>query len=664
MELSKIKGVGKVTLEELHNENIYTIDDLLFSFPSSYEIYEFDNNKTLSGEYICINGICDSKPAFIKYRNNVYSVIFYLVSFNLRLKCVFFSSDYLRYKLFKGTNITLYGKYKAGAKEFYVKRVFFDDFKEKINVNYRFNNIKDYQIQKIVSNIKETGYKVEETLPLDLISKYRLYTNNELVYKAHLPNNKEEIHQINRRRKYEEFFWYSMSFSLLKAMRIKKEKAKRFIDYDFINSFKEKIGFTLTEGQEDAINDVFKDILSDYPMNRLIQGDVGSGKSIVSVISILAEIKSGYQAALMLPTEILANQQYNLLSDYFKEYGIKVDLLTSSLKKKERDKVIDDVFFGKTKVLVGTHALLSEDVKFNKLGIVVIDEQHKFGVNQRKLLLEKYKDIDALYLTATPIPRSLGLTFFGDLDISSIRTMPKGRIPVNTKIIPYNKLIQMMHFIEKKVNDGEQAYVIVPIVIENEDYDAISIEKAERMFKEELKDIPIASIHGKMKEEKKKEIMNSFYNGDLKILISTTVIEVGVNVKNATVMVILDANRFGLAQIHQLRGRVGRGEKESYCALVTDDIFNERLKALEAISDGFGIADMDFKLRGPGNYFGEEQSGFNALEYASFETDYKIYECAKEDAIKYLPDFMSGKEVSLRFNELIIENGKMGFKSN
>ena len=664
MKLSDIKGVGKATLEQLNKEGVTTIDELLFTYPNSYEVYEFDENKIFSGEYICLNAVCDTKPAFIKYRSNVYSVIFYCFVLGYRVKCIFFSSDYLRYKLFKGTSIVLYGRFKKEDNEFYVKRVFFDDFHQKINVSYKYKNIKAYQIQKIVSNIKELGYRVDETIPKELIKKYKLFSMNELVYKAHLPIEKLDIIQINRRRKYEEFFWYAMSFNILRTMRSKSEKQKRNIDMDFMKGFVDSLSFELTIGQKDAIRDVTKDILGKYPMNRLIQGDVGCGKSIVAIFAILALVTSGYQAALMLPTEILANQQYQLILDYFKKFNIKVELLTSSIKKTERNKILKGLEDGCVEVLVGTHSLIQGDVKFHKLGIAVIDEQHKFGVNQRKALIEKYPNTDALYLTATPIPRTLGLTFFGDLDITSIKTMPKGRIPVDTKIISYSKLKALMHFIEGKIMLGEQAYVVVPLVIENQDYDAIPIEKAEEMFKEELPNIPIGVVHGKMATDKKNQVMEDFKNGNIKILISTTVIEVGVNVVNATIMVILDADRFGLAQIHQLRGRVGRGLKQSYCALVTKRLDNERLKVLENTLDGFGISENDFRLRGPGNYFGEEQSGFLSLEYADFETDYKIWECAKEDADDYFPKYMNGEEKSIRFNALIIENAKNGFNSN
>nr|MCR5231902.1 DEAD/DEAH box helicase [Acholeplasmatales bacterium] len=422
--------------------------------------------------------------------------------------------------------------------------------------------------------------------------------------------------------------------------------------------------FELTKDQRLAILDIEKDITSKYPMNRLIQGDVGCGKSIVGIYAILAMFSAGYQSLLMLPTEILAIQQYNSLLTYFKNYGVNVSILTSSTKKRERDKILEDLRLGKINCLVGTHSLLNDEVKPYNLGLVVIDEQHKFGVNQRKSLIEKYRDVDAIYLTATPIPRTLGLTVFGDLDITSIKTMPEGRKIVNTKIVPFSKLNGLIKFLKQRILLGEQAYVVCPLIVENDDFDAIPVEEAKEIFDRELDGIKIDTIHGRISSDRKKEIMDSFMNNETKVLISTTVIEVGVNNPRATIMIILDANRFGLAQIHQLRGRVGRSDLQSYCALVTKKENNERLIALENINDGFGIADADFKLRGPGNYFGEEQSGFIALEYADFETDYKIWEYAKSDALAYLDDYLKGKEKSFRFDKILLDNEKVGFKSN
>ena len=664
MDLLDIKGLGKITKEELHNENINTIDELLFHFPQSYEIYEFNMDKLFTGDIVTVKGFCDSKPVLLKYRKNVYQIIFYANINGIKIKCILFSSDYIRYKLFKGIDIVLYGRYKQEEKEFLVRRIFFDDFDKKIEVNYSYKNIKAYQIQKIVKSIYSIGYQVAETLPKEIISRYKLYDINELIYKSHLPENKQDVLQINRRRKYEEFFFYAMSFHLLKSLRSKSEKDKRNIDIELVNHFIESIPFSLTQDQLKAIEDIKSDILGLYPMNRLIQGDVGCGKSIVSIIAILCELSSGYQALLMLPTEILANQQYLSVKNMLSKYGFRIELLTSSVKKKDRLEILKDFQNGHIHCLVGTHSLLSNEVIPYRLGIAVIDEQHKFGVSQRKALIEKYKDVDALYLTATPIPRTLGLTYFGDLDITSIKSMPEGRLTINTKIISYHKLNSLIKFVKERILKGEKAYVVCPLIDVNEDYDAMPVEEAYNIFSEGLDGIGVSLVHGKMSFDEKKEIMDSFNNGNTKVLVSTTVIEVGVNNPLATMMIILDADRFGLAQIHQLRGRVGRSNLQSYCALVTKKENNERLKALEEISDGFGIADIDFKLRGPGNYFGEEQSGFMGLEYADFETDYTIWEYARKDALAYLEDYLSGKEKSIRFDKIFIDNQRVGFKTN
>ena len=664
MELKSIKGIGNLTLVKLNEENINTIDELLFHYPSSYEIYEVNNEKVFSQEFCTIKGICNSNPIFLKYQRNVYSIIFYINIFNYKLKCILFSSDYLRYKLYKGVEVTLYGRYKKVNNQFVVNKVLFDDFTNKIVVNYDYKNIKSYQVQKIVNNILNMNYEISETMPKALIEKYKLYPIKTLIAKAHNPTCINDIKQIDRRRKYEEFFFYAMSFNILRSIRDKYHKKERIIDIEFLNRFINDIPFELTKDQIKAIEDIKKDILDTKPMNRLIQGDVGCGKSIVSLYAILATISSGYQALLMLPTEILANQQYISFKKYFDKYNLNINILTSSTKNKERKEILTNLLNGNINLLVGTHSLLNEEVKLKNLGLVVIDEQHKFGVNQRKTLIEKYRDVDAIYLSATPIPRTLGLTVFGDLDISSIKSMPDGRIKIDTKIISYNKLKSLIKFLRLEIEKGNQAYVVCPLINKNLDFDAISVEEVEKIFKDELEDINIKTIHSRISVDEKQKIMNEFNDGIIKVLISTTVIEVGVNNPKATMMIIMDANRFGLAQIHQLRGRVGRGNIKSYCALVTNDLENERLKALEEISDGFGIADADFRLRGPGDYFGYSQSGFNDLEYASFELDYKIWECAKSDSLAYLDDYLKGIEKSSKFDQILLDKEKVGIKTN
>ncbi|MCR5112597.1 MAG: DEAD/DEAH box helicase [Acholeplasmatales bacterium] len=388
-------------------------------------------------------------------------------------------------------------------------------------------------------------------------------------------------------------------------------------------------------------------------MNRLVQGDVGCGKTIVAVMMSLLMVKAGFQVAVMVPTEVLAGQHFSSFKEYLMKYGVNIELLTGSLKKKDRDDILYRLINNRINIIIGTHSLISDNVLFSHLGLVIIDEQHRFGVNQRIKLIDKYKDVDSMFLSATPIPRTLGLTLFKDLDMSSIKTMPDGRKPVVTKVIDQNRLKALFKSIENHLSTGEQAYIVVPLVNENEDYNYIDIKTCEGMVNEYLPDVSYEIVHGRMKARDKEIALASFKNGKVKILISTTVIEVGINVPNATMMIILNSDRFGLATLHQLRGRVGRGSLESYCMLVTNNPENERLQALEKYSSGFDVSEMDFRLRGPGDYLGEDQSGFAGLEYSDFEQDIKILICAKDDSTLYLPRFISGELKSSEFNKII-----------
>ena len=388
-------------------------------------------------------------------------------------------------------------------------------------------------------------------------------------------------------------------------------------------------------------------------MNRLVQGDVGCGKSIISIYAAYALILSGYQAAIMVPTELLANQQYASAKEILGKLGVVVELLTSSIKNKDKIDILERLKSGRINLIIGTHSLIEDNVIFDNLGIVIIDEQHKFGVKQRQKLIDKFKYTDCLYLTATPIPRSLGLTVFGDLDISSIHTMPEGRLETITKIVNYRAIKGLMKSISKEIDKNNQVYVVTPLIDDANELNVMDINQAYDLFKNYFPDKNILIVHGKMSNEEKNKNMQEFNSGRANILISTTVIEVGVNVKRATVMVICDADRFGLAGLHQLRGRVGRSSFQSYCILLTNDSENERLKTIEATTDGFKIAEADLKQRGPGDYLGDTQSGYFSLDYADFYNDIKIYECAKEDAKMLLPKFKKKEIESNIFNDII-----------
>lgn len=655
MEFNSIKGIGPKTIELLNEEGIYTIDDLMHKFPKKYTLYEKSNESIYTTtNNILVEALVDTKATIVSFRKSVKTVIFYAFINGERVKCITFSTDYLRYKIYKGIKCYLYGKYKSDIKAFSFQNIFFEDFESKVEVEYNLKNIPDSTMKRAVKAVLSNTYEIEENLPLELLEKYKLYGIEKYIAASHFPMTKNDYIQVLRRRKYEEFFWYSTSLMLLRERSRSTLKTPKIIDDVTLDKFISTLPYELTTDQKKAIFDVKLDMQSVFPMNRLVQGDVGCGKSIVAIISALLACKDGYQVAVMVPTEILANQQYNDFKNLLLPFGINVGLLTSSIKKKEKEDIIYRLSHGRINVLVGTHALIEENVMFYNLGLSIIDEQHKFGVNQRQKLISKFKFCDSLYLTATPIPRTLGLSQFGDLDITSIESMPSGRKSIVTKVINIADLDSLIPTINEHLAKQEQIYVVVPMVLENPDYDLFDINSAYDYLSSKL-DTTIGIAHGKQKATERNQVMNDFKNGKYRILISTTVIEVGVNVTSAQAMVILNAERFGLSQIHQLRGRVGRSSSQGYCYLVSKDEYSPRLKVLENTSSGFDISVEDFKLRGPGDYLGDAQSGHVALDYADFQLDYKIWECAYKDSKEYIKLFLNKKLKSSRFNEILRE---------
>ena len=651
LELSIVKGIGKKTLSVLNDNNIYSINDLLYFFPKSYDIFEENPSLLRSEEFTLIRGRIDSNPVFLKQRRNSNAIIFYFSCYGNRIKCIIFGGDFLRYQIIRGKEALVYGRYNSTNKEFVVSKLFFSNFETKIECDYKLKQVKNGLIQRAIQDIFSNNIKIEETLPESLIEKYKLYDINKYIYSSHLPQNREEVRQVLRRRKYEEFFWYSLRMEYMKSLRQDILKPKRTFNINDKEKFLKNLSFELTNDQLNVMSEIEKDILSDHPMNRIVQGDVGCGKSIISLYAAYLLIKSGYQAAIMVPTELLANQQFQSAASFFGKLGIVVELLTSSTRGKTD--ILDRLLSGRIDLIVGTHSLIEDNVKFSNLGVVIIDEQHKFGVRQRQKLIDKYKFVDCLYMSATPIPRSLGLTVFGDLDISSIHEMPSGRQQIITKIVDYTKINGLMKSIKKELDLSHQVYVVVPLIDDVNELDVMDINEAYDLFNSHFSDKKISIVHGKMSNEEKNKNMNDFLQGRIDILISTTVIEVGMNVKRATVIVICDAERFGLAQLHQLRGRVGRGNFQSYCILLTTEPTNSRLLAIEKTLDGFLVAEADLKLRGPGDYLGENQSGYFSLSYSDFSNDIKIYECAKADAIEMLPIFKKKELESSIFNDII-----------
>lgn len=660
--LLDVKGIGQKSLAALKKENINTINDLIYRYPKEYIIYEENKDFMSTDLKSLIIGDVLSSPYFIKLPTGVNAIIFYINAYGIKLKCLYFGMDYLKFKIHEGNRLSLYGRYNSCKKEFHIEKIFFQEILSKVDVLYGIKGILDKKHQNTLLEVFKSNISLKETLPKELINKYKLLPIEKYLYLSHFPLTKNDIKEVMRRRKYEEMFWYSIRLRMLKENIIKSPKEKRNVVYDYHKLFLDMLGFELTNDQLNAIDDCKKDILSNTIMNRLIQGDVSCGKTIVAFYSMIFEVSCGMQAIMMVPTLVLALQHYNNLSKYANNLGIRIALLTSDTKKSIRDDIINRLKMGTIDIIISTHSILNDNIKFKNLGLLVIDEQHKFGVMQRSKILNKYKGADALYMSATPIPRTLGLTTFGDLDITSIKEMPKGRSKIETKIIPYKRLGGVLGFIKKEKELGHQSYVVCPLIESEMDIKYHTVLDAKRYI-DEIDGIRSEIITGKMKPKEKEDIMLRFRNGQIDCLIATTIIEVGIDNNNASTIVVFDASMFGLAVLHQLRGRVGRGNINGYCVLLSDDLDNKRLNALVEHSDGFSISEIDFKERGAGDIFGNLQSGFINLEYSSIIDDGNIWECAQSDSKEILDSFINGNIKSSIYDEIVylnnLQNGKI-----
>ena len=478
---------------------------------------------------------------------------------------------------------------------------------------------------------------VNEIFNEEFRRKYRLAEANYALRNIHFPKSYEMVNVARNRIIFEELFLFQLALLNMKQIEVEHTNTNTYSDLDE-SEFLKLIPFELTGAQKKVVSQIKKDMSSKTVMNRLVQGDVGSGKTMVAAIAMYLAVKNGYQAALMAPTTILANQHYIELSQYFEKLGINVEIITSSTTKKQKEKIIEKLKNNDIDILIGTHSIIEDNVEFNNLGLVVTDEQHRFGVKQRMKLSAKGNVVDTIVMTATPIPRSLAIILYGDLDLSIIDELPPGRKPVETCVVNDSYNQRVYNFLKKQINEGRQVYVVCPLVEENEDLDLNSVEKLYEEYKKEFNGYNVAILHGKMKNKEKDSIMQEFKANKINILISTTVIEVGISVPNATVMVIENADRFGLAALHQLRGRVGRGSASSYCILKSNNksaIARQRLDIMRKSNDGFEIAQKDLELRGPGDFFGVRQSGMPEFKLANLLTDTKILESTQE-AVKTL----------------------------
>lgn len=650
--LEDIKGIGPKSLLALKALNLYTKDDVINYFPYRYNVYTpVKLSECSEGDTCTITGYVESAAKVFFIRKNLNKLSFAFNTGSELVNVTIFNRAYLKPSIRIKSCISVIGKYNRKSNTFMASDIKLTPItKTVIEPVYHLNQgIKRSNFKKLVDEILDNTVEIKSNVPDYLIEKYNFINKKEAVTNVHKPKDINSLKKADLHLIYEELFTFMLKVSYLKEKNARDGKFNiKSFDEDKVNNFISNLPFNLTVGQMQAVDDIKGDFLSKKKMNRLILGDVGSGKTIVSFIALYMNMLAGYQGVLMAPTEILAVQHFNNMKSLFGD-KLKIQLLTSSTKKGERNKILQNLKNGETQVLIGTHSLLNDELVYNNLGLVITDEQHRFGVNQRQILQEKGKDVDVLYMSATPIPRTLALTIYGDMDITEIRTKPGGRKEIITKIFKNSELKNVLEKMLDEIKAGHQIYVVAPLIDDEED---------EKMNVTSLKDkfdvafngmVPTGLLHGKMKPNQKDEVMNSFKNGDTKILISTTVIEVGVDVKNATMMVIFNAERFGLATLHQLRGRVGRNDMQSYCYLISD-YDAERLKVLEESNDGFYISEQDFKLRGGGDIFGIRQSGEQSFKIANLNRDYKILMQCKSDAEEFLKnknldDYKEQKEI-------------------
>ena len=635
MDIKNLHNVGEKTAKLLNKLGIYTDNDLISFYPYKYNIYNFSNSLEENITLILRVKI-ESNPIIFYIKKNFNKLSFRANIDNNIINVIIFNRAFLKQNLIVGKDITIIGKYDFKKNLFTASDIKFNIVNGQIEPIYHLvkgltNNI---IIKIIKSNLESIN--IIDYLPTEYQYKYNLVSKNNAIRDIHFATSLENISNAKKRLIYEELFEFSFKMNYLKKLNQKKLKNAKKFDEEKVSLLINRLGFSLTEDQKNSVNDILNDLKSNKKMNRLLLGDVGSGKTIVATIGIYANFLSGYQSSLMAPTELLAYQHYYSINSILDKFGVTVELITGSMTKKEKEKIYERVKNNEIDLLIGTHSLLNDNLIFNNLGLVITDEQHRFGVNQRFTLQDKSTSPDILYLSATPIPRTYAMTIYGDLDISYIKTKPFGRKEIITILKKENEIKDVLHAMLEQIKLGHQIYVVCPSIDQNEENDLTSVNLLKDKLNIAFKNmINIEIIHGKMKPNEKDAIMNEFKNNQIKILISTTVIEVGIDVKNATMMVIFNAERFGLATLHQLRGRVGRNELQSYCYLISDKD-NERLKVMEESNDGFYISQKDFELRGHGDLFGIKQSGDMNFKIANLKNDYNILLLANEDTKKYI----------------------------
>lgn len=656
MKITDLKGLGPKRAEAFERLSIYDTCDLVYYYPGSYEVYEeplfvADLSGIHAGKIVSIEGVVADRPKI--YRAGRYTVTTAIAKDGNghAFKCKWYNMPYIGKSIFKGARMVFRGYISAKNAEFALEQPKFfppsgyDELQNTMRPVYRLT--KGLSVNVIRSAVEqaletETEYK-NDYLPLELKEKHDLEGLETTVRNIHFPKNMADVERAARRLIFDEFFLFALSVRTRKMENVSLTSRFMIPERKEVRDLIEKLPYELTGAQKKAWEAVSRDMASDVPMNRLLQGDVGSGKTIIAILALITTALSGYQGLLMAPTEVLAAQEYNEVKKVIDDAGLPVNvrLLTGSLKRSEKKDIYTEAETGEADIIVGTHALIQEKLLIKNPGLVITDEQHRFGVGQRQSLKEKAEDVpNILVMSATPIPRTLAWILFADLDVSVMDELPAERKPVKNAVVDTSYRPKAYRFIIDKVKEGRQAYVICPMVEESEGLDAENVTDYSKDLQHELgDDIRVDTLHGRMKPEEKNEKMRRFSEGETDVLVSTTVVEVGVNVPNATVMMIENAERFGLSQLHQLRGRVGRGSEESYCIFVSDSDSPETKERLEIIgsnTDGFVIAEKDLQLRGPGDFFGFRQSGELLFNMADPVRDAALLDTAVKAASEIL----------------------------
>ncbi|WP_057197842.1 ATP-dependent DNA helicase RecG [Apilactobacillus kunkeei] len=668
--VSVLKGVGPKKVEALDELGIDTIYDLLTYYPFRYDDFQVkDLSQIEDQEKVTIKGKIAADPVVAHFGRKRNLLNIRLLVDNDVVKVTFFNQPWLKKQLPVGKEVLIYGRFDKAKESLSGIKILSSVDGNEMNPIYPANK---HIRQKTISDLVKLAFDeykdvIDDVIPEDIIEKYKLESQRQVIKDMHFPNDTKDAYLARRTAKFNEFFLFQMRLQALKSEEQKDAGLAIKFNQADMDAFINQLPFSLTNAQQRVVNEIQSDLSSTRQMNRLLQGDVGSGKTIVAALAILACIDGGYQAALMAPTEILAEQHANKLATLFKDTKVNVALLTGDTKPAARKELLPRIKSGEINLVIGTHALIQDSVEYKNLGLAIIDEQHRFGVNQRAKLRQKNDGTNVLAMTATPIPRTLAITSYGEMDVSIIDELPNGRQPVKTAWIKEGQFKNSVGFIKERLKAGEQIYVVTPLVEESEAVDmknAINIyDNFKNMFEPEFK---VGLLHGRMKDEDKNLVMTEFKNNEFQILVSTTVIEVGVDVSNATMMIVFNADHFGLAQLHQLRGRVGRGSSQSYCLLVSDpktETGVKRMNVMVESNDGFVISQKDLELRGPGDIMGKAQSGLPDFKVGDPVADLTMLSVAQQEAIQIVStnDWQNNPMYSKLYSYVHQKNNKKMF---